>query len=410
MHRQRIVAALAVVACCLTLAVGWWSKARCLADGGWTGAEEYLGWCYTDVVPLWGVERLSEGAVPYFDHPVEYPVLTGAQMWLAQQVAELAQPPVRGVAFFHVTAVLNAALSLAVLWLLAAARAPAGRLWWWALAPALAVYFVLNWDPLAVALLLAAIVLHQRDRDLGAGIAAGLGVAAKLFPGVLIPLVVAARLAQGRRRDAVRHLVGAAGAWLVVNVPVALAAPSGWARFFTLNQERPANFDSLWYLVERLRGAPFDLSTLNRLTAGSFLLLALIVAVVGARRRDPSQWWSLALPVLCAFLLTNKVYSPQYTLWILPLAALSLRRLAPYAAFLVADLLAFLVEFPFLGGVGGATPAPGYDLLAAALLVRAATLCWIMVESTVIPAPVREVTAWTPSSAPTTARAESVPA
>ncbi len=372
---------LAVAACCLTLALGWWSKARCLTDGDWTGGEEYLGWCYTDVFPLWWGERLSEGAVPYLDHPVEYPVLTGAQMWLGQQFAELADPAVRPQAFFHATAAMNAVLSLGVLALLARSL-PAGRLWWWSLAPALAVYAFLNWDPLAVALLTAAVVLHLRGRDLGAGVAAGLGVAAKLFPGVLIPLVIVARLAQRQPRRAVRHLAGGLGAWLLVNVPVLLAAPEGWLRFFVLNRKRGANFDSLWYLLEQARGEPFELSTLNLLVAATFAAVALVVFVVGARRRDPSEWWSLALPILCAFLLTNKVYSPQYTLWILPLAALSLPRLAPYAAFLVADLLLFLVEFPFLGGLGGYTPAPGFSLFAAALLVRAATLAWLLVEST----------------------------
>jgi Glycosyltransferase family 87 len=415
-RRQRLVAVLAVAACCLTLAIGWWSKARCLADGDWTGGEEYLGWCYTDVFPLWWAELLSEGAVPYLDHPVEYPVLTGAQMWLGQQLAQLAEPGIRAQAFFTATAAVNAVLSLGVLGLLAAAGAPARRLWWWALAPALAVYAFLNWDPLAVVALTAAVALHVRGRDLGAGIAAGLGVAAKLIPGVLIPLVVAARLAQGRRRDALRHLVGAAAAWLAVNVPVLLAAPEGWSRFFTLNRERHANYDSLWYLVEQIRGEPFELSTLNALTATAFAATALLAVAVGARRRGPSQWWSLALPVLCALLLTNKVYSPQYTLWILPLAALSLRRLAPYAAFLVADLLLFLVEFPFLGGLGGYGPAPGYSLLAAALLVRAATLVWLLVESTLDhdPSLTAGATAWqtpsTPTSTTTTTRAESVTA
>jgi uncharacterized membrane protein len=412
-RRRRLVIAMAVVACCATLAIGWWSKARCVADGGWEDGEEYLGWCYTDVFPLWWAERLSESAVPYLDHSVEYPVLTGAQMWLGQQVAELADPPARPQAFLHATAVLNAVLSLSVLALLAAAGAPPGRLLWWALAPALAVYAFLNWDPLAVVLLLAGIVLHLRGRDGLAGVAAGLGVAAKLFPGVLIPLVIAARLAQRRRADALRHLTGAVGAWLLVNVPVLVAAPQAWSRFFTLNRERGANYDSLWFLVEEVRGAPFELSTLNLLAAASFAAVALLAVVVGARRRDASQWWSLALPVLCAFLLTNKVYSPQYTLWILPLAALSLRRLAPYAAFLVADLLLFLVEFPFLGGQTGYTPAPGLSLFAAALLVRAATLAWLLVESTLDHDPtlteraIPWATASTPRSSTTTARVES---
>jgi len=382
MRRGSWYSTLAVLLCILTLLAGWWSKARCLNDGGWEAGEEYFAWCYTDIFPLWTAERLDVGAVPYLDHPVEYPVLTGAQMWVGQQVAEAFDPELRSRAFFHATAVSNALLSLGVLGLLAVAGVPARRLLWWPLAPALAVYAFLNWDPLAVLLLTAAVVAHLRDRDLAAGVAAGLGVAAKLIPGVVIPVIIAARLAQGRRRDALLHGAGATLAWLAVNLPVILVAPDGWLRFFTLNRERGANFDSLWYLAERVRGAAFSVSRLNLGSAALLLGLTAVIVVVGARRRDPSQWWSLALPILVAFVLTNKVYSPQYSLWLLPLAVLSLRNLAPYAAFLVSDLLLFLIEFPFLGGLTGGSPAPGYDLLAAALLVRAAVLVWLLVAST----------------------------
>jgi hypothetical protein len=67
---------------------------------------------------------------------------------------------------------------------------------------------------------------------------------------------------------------------------------------------------------------------------------------------------------------------------VLPLAALSMRRLAPYVAFLLADLLLFLIEFPFLAGVGGSPGAPSFDLFAIALVIRYGMLLWITVEST----------------------------
>jgi hypothetical protein len=41
-------------------------------------AVQYTRACYTDVYALWFAERLHEGAVPYREHPVEYPVLTAA--------------------------------------------------------------------------------------------------------------------------------------------------------------------------------------------------------------------------------------------------------------------------------------------------------------------------------------------
>ena len=50
--------------------------------------------CYSDVVPLWSDERLDTGAVPYRDTTVEYPVLTGAFMWMTADLT-------RGVHALH---------------------------------------------------------------------------------------------------------------------------------------------------------------------------------------------------------------------------------------------------------------------------------------------------------------------
>ena len=44
------------------------------------GQKQYTRFCYTDVLALYYAEGLNEGKVPYLDHPVEYPVLTGAFM------------------------------------------------------------------------------------------------------------------------------------------------------------------------------------------------------------------------------------------------------------------------------------------------------------------------------------------
>lgn len=367
--------------CCAVLALGWWSKARCLGPDAWSDGEQYTQWCYTDVYALWYAERLDEGAVPYRDHPVEYPVLTGAQMWAAAQLAETAPPDRRATAFFSATAALGAAAALTTLWLLARAGVPPRRLVWWAGAPTLALTAFVNWDPVPVALLAGGILAHLRGRDGIAGVAVGLGTAAKLFPGLLVPLVVASRLADRRFRTAALHAGAASGAWLAVNLPVMTVAPRGWRRFLDLNAERGADWDSLWFLAERLRGAPFAVPGLNLASALLFLAGALVIAVVGARRRDPERWWELALPLLAWFLLTNKVYSPQFSLWLLPLMALVLPRPGPFVAFLVADAGVFLLRFPFLGGLQDLSPAPGYAWFGAAVALRAVILLWVVVAS-----------------------------
>ena len=61
-------------------------RSRRAPTGNWTGHKQYTHFCYSDVVPLWSDERLDVGAVPYRDTTVEYPVLTGAFMWLTAEL------------------------------------------------------------------------------------------------------------------------------------------------------------------------------------------------------------------------------------------------------------------------------------------------------------------------------------
>src|SRR5690349_11900859 len=72
MTPARIIMVLAV----LVLGLHWLQKSPC-QDGYWENDEQYTHFCYTDVLALYYAEHLNEGAVPYFDYPVEYPVLTG---------------------------------------------------------------------------------------------------------------------------------------------------------------------------------------------------------------------------------------------------------------------------------------------------------------------------------------------
>ncbi|MGH3664627.1 MAG: glycosyltransferase 87 family protein, partial [Egibacteraceae bacterium] len=363
-----------------TLSLAWLTKARCLlVDASWQAGEQYLGYCYTDIYPLWFAERLDVEAVPYLDHPVEYPVLTGAWMWAANQAANVFPEGLQGRAFLQVTMLSGATMLAGTFALLHAMAVPSRRLLWFAAAPTLVAYAFVNWDALPVLLVTAAIWAHRRGRDGWSGALAGLGAAAKLYPALLVGVVVLARARQRRWKDATVHVGAAAAAWLAVNLPVLLAAPQGWRRFLELSRSRPADHDSLYRLaeVELRNGAQFDVATLNLVTAGLFAVAVAVVLVVGIRRKPPEALWQLTLPLLIAFLLTSKVYSPQFSLWLLPLMALALPRLPPFLLFCAADLAVFLTRFSWLGGRQGFTPAVGFGPFAAAIAVRAVVLAWV---------------------------------
>ena len=358
------------------LLLGWWWKASCFGEGGWQGGEQFYGYCYSDLITLWFGRGQADGRIPYIDQPLEYPPLIGLQIWIAALLARAAGGGV--IAFYNVNAAINAGYVLTTLAVLRHMEVPVRRQLWGAGATPIALYAFLNWDPLAVLLLMLAVALHVRGRDGAAGVAAGLGTAAKLFPALLIPLVVIARLRQRNVVAAARHAGAAVLAWAAVNVPLALAAPEGWSRFFELSRGRGATSATLWALADELQLLRLDRAALNRASALAFAGGAVVILVVGLRRRSPAATWSLLLPLLAWFLVTNKVFSPQFDLWLVPLLALLLPGAGPFVAFVVADLAVFASEFAYLGQRAGFGPFVGYGPLGAAVAIRAGVLVWII--------------------------------
>lgn len=331
-------------------------KARCGLPP--SEADAYLRWCYTDVLPLWFAERLDVGAVPYLDHAVEYPPLTGAWMWLA---ALPADGPVSFLVWTSVLLVVAAGVTGALL----ASTVGLGRTLVFAAAPTLLVSGVVNWDLPSVALATAGLVAHRRGRDGWAGVWLGLGTAAKLWPALLLPAIVLAAAVQRGREAGWRAAGGAVGAWLVVNVPVMVAAPAAWSRFLTLNRDRAADWDSLWRIVGGWVGVDLGVPTVNALGALVTLAGCATLLVLALRWDRPQHWHLVALPVVAWFLVVGKVYSPQFTLWLLPLLALATPPVWALLVFFAADVAVTLTRFPHLAEVAaieGGAPAWPFEV------------------------------------------------
>jgi uncharacterized membrane protein len=326
----------------LVLGLAWVKQAPC-ASGDWSGSRQYTHFCYSDTVPLYGLHELDTGAVPYLDSPVEYPVLTGGFMALAAALARAYDgaveafgllPEVPSVQSYYVVTCLL--LSLCALGTTRAVLGLSGRRPWDAamvgLSPLLFVHAFTNWDLFAVVLATLGMWAWARRRPVLAGLLLGLGVAAKLYPVLVLGALFLLCLRAGRLGFWFRTAVAAGAAWSAVNLPPAVLAPENWSRFFRLNSSRPADPDSIWNLLlhasdHRILDGPLAAgqtpSVLNAVVA---VTLVLMVAGVG--------WLTMAAPVrprvaqlafllVAAFLLVNKVWSPQYSLWLLPLAVLA---------------------------------------------------------------------------------------
>ncbi len=330
----------------------------------------------------------------------------------ARSELSAATTAARARAFYDLTWVLLTACALVVV-LTTARLAGRRRVWDAALvavAPGLLLHATTNWDLIAVALAGLGLLAWARSRPVLAGVLLGLGTATKLYPVLfLVPLLVLC-WRTGRLRAGVTTALALAVAALAVTLPVYLVSPSyaevGGAqvqvaaaplarladgpaalaphttavsdgrlvvgvnsvwRFVELNQQRPADWDSLVYALQRTRGqlggplgpvydgfaglvlgppgAPVGhLNAVVALGTAAVVLAVALLALAAPRRPRLPQ---LLFLTVSGFLLVNKVFSPQYVLWLLPLAALARPRWRPFLAWQAAEAGLLLARFYF---------------------------------------------------------------
>ncbi len=373
------------LAMALTCAAGYLFKAHCV-PGGWTNGEQFTTGCYTDVLPFWQAREVADGKIPYFETRMEYPVLTGAQIWIEGGITRVVIGPKAGDRhFLLVVSLANALLAALILKLFVRVGMDWRRLWLWALAPPLVLYLGHNWDLGAAALLVGAMLLARERRLVPAAALAGLGAAAKLFPVLALPLIGLAALFGDDRpwRDRLLRAsalsAAAIGAWALVNLPVALAAFDQWSEFYRFSQERSGTIAASWDVLDSQRWWVTSIDERNRYAAISFVLGFAAIVALGWRRHR-THLWVLTTPVLAWFMLTNKVYSPQFDLWLYPLLIMTAPRLWPIGLFVLGDIAVYFAEFHWLGDAA-ADPTPGsLTPVAIATGVRAAAMLWLICE------------------------------
>jgi uncharacterized membrane protein len=338
--------------------------------------------CYSDIPLLYSSRGLADGVFPYLLAPgegqqvLEYPVLTGAFMYLAAIVTRLLDG--EGTTFFAVTVV---AMSALFAWTIASTSRTVRRRPWdglmVALAPVVALAAFVNWDLLAVALTAAALAAWSRRQPLVAGIWLGLAAAAKFYPLLLIGPVALLCIRRRQWRALGEFMVGALGAWLAVNVPVMLANMDGWARFYTFSRERGIDFGSPWYALTLL-GVDIPGSALNTLAALTFAAACVGIAWLALRAPQPPRLAALAFLVVGAFVLTNKVYSPQYVLWVLPLAVLARPRWRDLLIWQAGEAVYFVGIWWYLVGYGTQDKGLHEGWYVAATAAHWLVTAWLM--------------------------------
>ena len=376
--RYPALAVTGVAAAVLSAVLGYAQKLPCSSGGAWNSfTGQFQHSCYTDIYPLYYNEGLSSGQVPYSGHPVEYPVLIGAMMQLAAwAVRSVADPFTRGKDFYLVTVALLAVCLVAGVLATGYAAGPgsSGRRGldggiraelMVALSPALILTAFINWDLLAMALTAGGVAAWAARRPVFAGVLLGLGVAAKFYPLLIFGALFLLCLRAGRMREFWHALAGGVIAWLAVNLPIALTATAGWGRFYAFSRSRGADWGSVWYMFEHFNvpvlGNP-STGELNLVSAACFAIAAVAIAALALSAPRRPRLAQLCFLLLAAFLMLNKVWSPQYVIWLVPFAVLARPRLPLYLLWQVTEIAYFFGiwgYFVYLYPASGQTAATG---------------------------------------------------
>ena len=373
-HPLRVAAVVAFLAYSVAVLL----RLPCVANG-FGGIERYTRMCYSDIPVLYQLRGFADGLLPYLhDAPdvdqFEYPVLTGA---LAQVGAWLT--PLfggGGVGFYAAHVVLLGALF--VVTVVATGLTAVPRPWdavLVAISPALLLTSTINWDMLVLALVSVWLLLWSRRYVFLAGFVLGLAIAAKFYPVIFLGPLLLLCWRAGAMRSFGRLLLGTAVGWLLANVPVMLADFDGWSRFYVFSSERGQDLGSVW-LALSITGVTAPADVLNVLGIAVFALLCAGVAALIMFSKQQPRLAPMLFLTLAAFLVTNKVYSPQFVMWLVPLAVLSLPRVRPLLLWQGAEVLYFAAVWWYLVDLEepGTGLHPGW--YAAAIFVRVAALAW----------------------------------
>lgn len=382
----------ALLVATLTYVIGviWRLPCRITAPGQSPDHFKYL--CYSDISLLYSGRGLLEGNTPYLDtgdYPVlEYPVLTGWFLELERRITVLLGGPTgpglsdaqridATALFLNVNVALLGALFLLSVW--AHVRTTPNRPWdviMVAGAPVVAAAALINWDMLPIALTALGLMFWSQRRPGLAGLLLGLGMAAKLYPAFLLGPLLLLCLRSRKMREFGIVLVGFAVGWLGPNLPVMLLAPAEWLSFWTFNSDRGGDFGSIWY-VFTLAGHPAP--HLNTISAGLFVLSCLAIGwlIMVAPRRP--RLVAMAFLVVAAFLMINKVYSPQYVLWLLPFVVLARPNWRDWLIFTAGELFYFVAIWWHLGGFLAPGDGAPDRVYWASVIVRLCTQGYLVI-------------------------------
>ena len=370
--RTRALLALTILAALLSF-----TKFSHCEGTNWATPDQYIHACYSDLPSLFGERGMVDNKWPYASdtNAVEYPVLTGLVMYAT---SFLAHSP---ISYFNFNAFLLALLFIGLVFIVYRIKPEFTYLL--PVAPAMVASLYINWDLWAIITMMLAIYLFDRKQYTYSSLALAVSISTKFMPVFLLLPILFILWRSNQIRELVKYALTTGALWLAINLPFALTTPTGWWRFYKLNMEREADWGSLWLAFSQLG---LGLANLNYL-AILLLLIGLTAFVIFLfELKNTPTLASVAFIVLAIVMVASKVYSPQYVLWLTPLAVIALTNKKDLHAFWIwqiAETLYHVAIWQHLALFTGAKFGLQEGAYATITLIRIAAtayLAWVLIK------------------------------
>ena len=342
----------------------------------WATPDQYVHACYSDIASLYGDRDLDKDQWSYSSttNAVEYPVITGTVMWFFARVLPSGENEILN--YYRLNVVFLAALFIFIAYIVYRIRPEVAYLA--AIAPAAIASLYINWDLWAIASMMLAIYWFDRKRFDYSALAIGISISTKFLPIFLLLPIVLILWRRDEIKTLVRYLAITVATFAVINIPVLLTTPEGWLRFYQLNFDRGQDWGSAWYALSSL-GVP--LGSTNFFAILALLIAVLVISVFIFATKETLNLADVSFIVLALVMVASKVYSPQYVLWLVPLAVIAITTRKDLHAFWIwqiAEVIYHVAIWQHLATVTDAKfglPLTGYALIS---LIRIAACLYFV--------------------------------
>jgi hypothetical protein len=365
--KVKALVALAILAALLSVA-----KFSHCANTGWATPDQYVHACYSDLPALFEARGLSTNQWPFAsdDNSVEYPVITAMVMYITSFAANSP------VSYFNINIFFLILLFIAIVILVRKIRPEFAYLV--PIAPAMIASLFINWDLWAIATMMLAIYWFDRKQLTYSALLMGVSISTKFLPVFLLIPIVFIFWRENKIKEAIKYIAISFGIWLAINLPFAVTTPTGWWRFYKLNLERGPDWGSFWLALQQLG---INLNNLNYLSILLLLIALTTIAILLFEIKYTPSLASVSFFVLASVMLASKVYSPQYVLWLTPLAVIALTNKKDLHAFWVwqaTELIYHIAIWQHLAQVTDAKFGLGPIPFAILTLVRIGGTIYLM--------------------------------